>query len=293
MRYVPEVRRALIGARHRSSFLAAVSVGLAAMVVVAGLSACAGSSSTPGAAPTTVAAVVLPTVTGKIIPTPTDISRDFPTTVAGSVGKDGYSDYQAGVAVVARLNKGLDEIKIFSDATSKTPTQTLKRKTSELVFVAKGNTPDRLYVHLPVRPNGSMGWIDKSNVELASNPFSIEIELSTFTLRAYENGKISKEIKIGIGRDEVPTPEGYYYTIYVATPPVKNGTYGDYVIGLSGFSEVLKTFNGGQGRLGIHGTNHPELIGTKASHGCIRLTNEDVDYLVERLPLGTPVKIIA
>ncbi len=290
MRYFPDEHRARFGARRGKSLTVVTATALLAMLI--SLSACAGSSTTPVAAPTTIGTAVVPTVVSKIIPTPTNLREDFPTTTA-SVGKDGYSDYQTGVAVVASLNKGLDEIKIYSDATSTTPSQTMKRKTAELVFLAKGNTPDRLYVHLPIRPNGSMGWIDKTNVQLTSNPFSIEIQLSSFTLRAYESGKLSKEIKIGIGRDEVPTPEGFYYTVYVATPPEKNGVYGDFVIGLSGFSEVLPTFNGGQGRLGIHGTNQPQLIGTKASHGCIRMKNPDIDYLVERLPLGTPVKVIA
>jgi len=40
---------------------------------------------------------------------------------------------------------------------------------------------------------------------------------------------------------------------------------------------------------GIHGTNQPWVIGTKASRGCIRLYNQDILDLFDRVPLGTKV----
>lgn len=42
----------------------------------------------------------------------------------------------------------------------------------------------------------------------------------------------------------------------------------------------------------IHGTNAPWTIGTNVSSGCIRLRNEDVVDLFERVPVGTTVKVI-
>ena len=65
--------------------------------------------------------------------------------------------------------------------------------------------------------------------------------------------------------------------------------------GLSGFSNVLTSFNGGQGVIGIHGTNAPEALGSDVSSGCIRMHNDAITRLVQEigLPLGTPVEIIA
>jgi len=40
----------------------------------------------------------------------------------------------------------------------------------------------------------------------------------------------------------------------------------------------------------IHGTNQPWVIGTGASHGCIRLRNKDILDLWPRVPLGTMVQ---
>ena len=43
----------------------------------------------------------------------------------------------------------------------------------------------------------------------------------------------------------------------------------------------------------IHGTNQPEYIGRAISSGCIRMTNEDVIDLYNRVRLGTPVVVLA
>ena len=43
----------------------------------------------------------------------------------------------------------------------------------------------------------------------------------------------------------------------------------------------------------IHGTNQPEYIGSAISSGCIRMTNEDVIDLYNRVKLGTPVVVLA
>jgi lipoprotein-anchoring transpeptidase ErfK/SrfK len=43
--------------------------------------------------------------------------------------------------------------------------------------------------------------------------------------------------------------------------------------------------------VGIHGTAQEGSIGSRASHGCIRMRVRDVKLLYERVPLGTPVLI--
>ncbi len=41
----------------------------------------------------------------------------------------------------------------------------------------------------------------------------------------------------------------------------------------------------------IHGTNHEDLIGTEASLGCIRMKNDDIITLFDKVPEGTLVEI--
>jgi hypothetical protein len=163
-----------------------------------------------------------------------------------------------------------------------------------LVMLVAEQVDDWLLVYLPIRPNGSTGWIPASDVSLSTHPWRIEALLDEFTLKVYKNDVVVFETDIGVARDNAPTPGGLYYTTELLQPPDPTTVYGTYAYGLSGFSETFESFNGGPGQLGIHGTNEPELIGQPVSAGCIRLRNTDIDYLVEqlRLPLGVPVTIV-
>ncbi len=42
----------------------------------------------------------------------------------------------------------------------------------------------------------------------------------------------------------------------------------------------------------IHGTNRPAGVGMRVTHGCLRMFPEDIEFLFERVPVGTPVRII-
>ena len=70
-----------------------------------------------------------------------------------------------------------------------------------------------------------------------------------------------------------------------------NGLYGPYAFGLSAHSKALQEFNGGNGQIGIHGTDNPAGLGQSISHGCIRVANDGIRRMARILPLGTPVLI--
>jgi lipoprotein-anchoring transpeptidase ErfK/SrfK len=152
---------------------------------------------------------------------------------------------------------------------------------------------DFVEVYLSSRPNGSTAWVRRSDVGIETNHYRIEVHLGAFKLQAFKDDQSFLDAPIALGTDDSPTPGGKYYANVVikSTDP----SYGPYAIGLSGHSEQpkLKDFNGGDGQLGLHGTDHPELIGTRVSHGCIRLTNENVTTLANQLPLGTPIVVLA
>ena len=44
--------------------------------------------------------------------------------------------------------------------------------------------------------------------------------------------------------------------------------------------------------IGIHGTNEPELIGTKSSLGCVRLRNDDLLVVAASVTVGDRVRIV-
>lgn len=147
-------------------------------------------------------------------------------------------------------------------------------------------------VFLPVRPNGATGWVRTAELQLSLNPFRIEVDRAAHSLTVFRRGEVWLETTVAIGTGDTPTPVGEFYIIELLKPPSQNGVYGPFAFGLSGFSETLTSFAGGDGVIGIHGTNQPEAIGTDVSHGCIRLANDVISELAGVIPLGTPVRIV-
>jgi len=160
-----------------------------------------------------------------------------------------------------------------------------------LVFLVKSISGRWAQVMLPVRPNGSTGWIKLSKVSLAGHDFRVLIDLHTHHLTAWNASKIVLRTPVGVGRAVTPTPSGLYYITELLKQPDPTGVYGPYAFGLSAHSNVLNEFAGRDGILGIHGTNFPQGIGTNVSHGCIRMSNKAIRKLARTLPVGTPVRI--
>ena len=150
-----------------------------------------------------------------------------------------------------------------------------------------------LHVLLPVRPNGSTGWVRAEEVEVTEHTYSIVIELGAHQITVFDGHQVILNEVIGVGTANTPTPGGLYYTKELIEPTNPGGAYGPYAYGLSGFSEVLDSFGGGDGTLGIHGTNDPSSLGRRVSHGCIRMSNAGITRLAGILPLGVPVEVRA
>jgi lipoprotein-anchoring transpeptidase ErfK/SrfK len=149
-----------------------------------------------------------------------------------------------------------------------------------------------LKVQVPERPNGSTGWIKSDNPALKVDalPYRIEVDLSKFKLKLYNEGKLVQGFKVGVGQDRYPTPKGTFF-VWSSAKLDPSGPYGRFALGLSGFSPVLSDWSGG-GRSAIHGTGEPSDRGKKVSHGCVRVFNKDLRKL-EKVQLGTPVIITA
>lgn len=160
------------------------------------------------------------------------------------------------------------------------------------VFLVTQQTDDWAEVLLPIRPNGTTGWVKKSDVRLTPNRFRIEVELGAHRITVYDGDDVMIQEPVAIGTPSTPTPTGKYYTRVLLKAPDPNTVYGPYAYGLSGHSDVLTEFNGGDAELGIHGNNDASVLGKSVSHGCIRMSNESITRLAGLLPLGTPVEIL-
>jgi lipoprotein-anchoring transpeptidase ErfK/SrfK len=159
------------------------------------------------------------------------------------------------------------------------------------VLLVTEQQDDWAQVLLPVRPNGTTGWVKKSDVRLTPNRFRIEVALGAHQITVYDGDSVMIQEPIAVGKESTPTPTGKYYTRVLLKAPDPNTVYGPYAYGLSGHSEVLTEFNGGDAELGIHGNNDASVLGQSVSAGCIRMSNESITRLAGILPLGTPVTI--
>lgn len=114
---------------------------------------------------------------------------------------------------------------------------------------------------------------------------SIVIDKSDFRLYYVKNDMLIKSYPIAIGRPGMETPTRLWKinSKYYTDP---NGVYGPRKMRLYAQSGSSWTYTA----YGIHGTNEPWVIGTKASHGCIRLYNKDILDLFPQIALGTLVQ---
>lgn len=259
----------------RTRPLGACVAAFLALVLVGGCSASVEVEPTPTPTPSATAA---PTPT----PTPTpSVDEPEPAIIATATESEIEVFDEPNVFPVQQVIKAEDVVSI--------PGQI------PLTFLVVEQANDWVRVYLPVRPNGSTGWLRMADVHLASTDYRIEVRLTEHRLLLHKGSEVVMDVPVGVGREEVPTPGGVYYIKELLQPPTPGGTYGAYAYGLSGYSPVLESFAGGAGVIGIHGTNQPDSVGTDASHGCIRMHDEDITRLVTEfgLPLGTPVEIVA
>lgn len=237
---------------------------------------------------------------GTSSPSTSSPSRSGGTAEVGAPATAGANPEDAGAAasgsaVVGTARGGAVQVHDGPDAASPVRV-TLQNPTptgGPLAFHVLDSRAGWLQVDLPIRPNGSTGWIREADLALARTSMRIEIRLAERLLVAFDGPEIVLQEPIGVGRHPTPTPGGSFYLYELLQPPTADGPYGPYAFGLSGFSEALTTFAGGDGRLGIHGTNDPSSIGNDSSAGCIRLPNAAITQLALSAPLGTPVTIRA
>jgi L,D-transpeptidase catalytic domain len=148
-----------------------------------------------------------------------------------------------------------------------------------------------LQVRIPGRPNGRTGWVREeqlSNLKVVETHLTIDRGALTSTLR--RRGKVVWRSRVGVGKAGTVTPKGRFWIRERLRNLGGNPVYGPWAFGTSAYSDTLTDWPGG-GVVGIHGTNQPELIPGRPSHGCVRVPNAKIVRLVKLMPVGTPVRI--
>ncbi|WP_170233239.1 L,D-transpeptidase [Sporomusa termitida] len=121
---------------------------------------------------------------------------------------------------------------------------------------------------------------------------SITVNLPSRTIELFAGNNLVKEYPVAIGKPATPTPLGNYSIVYKEInpdwyPPDQKGK----MVPSGPENPLGYRWIGIWNNYGIHGTNAPWTIGAVISNGCIRMYEEDVEELFDKVGYGTPVRI--
>jgi lipoprotein-anchoring transpeptidase ErfK/SrfK len=195
-------------------------------------------------------------------------------------------------APVLRSVEALARPRSDAAAVATVTTETPEGTTNIVLVLGEVSRRGKTWVHvrLPVLPNDRTAWIPRS--VLGGYKFvrtRLIVDRTRLTATLLRDGRRVFRTRVGIGLRKWPTPAGEFY-IRDKVSGFNDPFYGPVAFGTSARSAVLTDWPGG-GFVGIHGTNAPELIPGRISHGCIRMRNEDILRLARLMPVGTPLTI--
>ena len=161
-----------------------------------------------------------------------------------------------------------------------------------LVYGHSVRRAGRLWVEVraPGRPDDARGWLPRSVLGgYRSVATRLVVDRRTLTATLWRGERRIFRARVGVGMASTPTPSGDFYVrnqLHKYSSPF----YGPVAFGTSARSATLTDWPAG-GFVGIHGTNRPDLIPGRISHGCIRMTNADILRLARLMPVGTPLNV--
>ena len=256
--------------------------------LIVAVSACATDAAPVGTTETstTTTATVVATTTTRPPTTTTTTEATTTTTVLST-------DVLApGESLAARSDTALD---VYAAPRDRAPIATLEAATilgtPRVVKVLEGPIDGWMRISVPVRPNGTQGWIREDGMTLFVVDRRVEVDISDRRLEVIGPDGTLLETTVAVGSTSSPTPVGSFFvtdSVIVGDP---SGPWGPWAFGLSAYSDVVTEFNGGNGIIGIHGTNRPGSIGYAQSLGCVRVPNEIALELGELISAGVPVEI--
>jgi L,D-transpeptidase catalytic domain len=150
-----------------------------------------------------------------------------------------------------------------------------------------------LKVRLPGRPNGHTGWIRQVATVGSFTGWHIVVDTVHREVTVYWAGRVQRVFKAVVGKSSTPTPFGEFFVEEsISLRPTDVGA--PFALALSARSNVLQEFAGGPGQIALHGLDNVGGVpGTAVSHGCVRLPDVAMRWLVRRIGPGVPVTIAA
>lgn len=186
-----------------------------------------------------------------------------------------YYDSSAGQLIAS---KGQNGIKVDQKATVKALSKALENPngTQQVEAVAKVTEPD-------VKHSGQ----------------AIFVDTGACRLYLYEDGDQVIDWACSPGRDGYATPKGDWYLSYKDPSPTWYNPHAEWSVGMPdvwqpgadnplGLRALAVSCGDG---IFIHGTINYAMLGSRDSHGCVRLANENIVELYDRVSEGIPIII--
>ncbi|HEU5483992.1 MAG TPA: L,D-transpeptidase [Microlunatus sp.] len=151
--------------------------------------------------------------------------------------------------------------------------------------------PGWALVALPVRPNGTTGWlyINDPLITVARTPYRIVVDRATFILTLSRDGIAVGRWTVGIGKPHAVTPAGR--TFLLASIRDNRPTFSPIVLPLGAHSDTYTSYGGGPGTVALHTWPTPDVYGRASSDGCVRIPPDALTVISTTVPLGTVVVI--
>ena len=141
--------------------------------------------------------------------------------------------------------------------------------------------------------NGEIAWIPRSKTTVDCVNWSLHADLSKRTLQVRHNGHTVRKLQVAIGRKDNPTPRGRFTVTDRLQVTSSESPYGCCVLALTGHQTNLPPYWPGGDRLAVHATNDEASIGQPVSLGCMRAESAEARWLINHIPLGSPVFVHA
>jgi lipoprotein-anchoring transpeptidase ErfK/SrfK len=154
----------------------------------------------------------------------------------------------------------------------------------------KNGGPTWYRISAPGRPNGRTGWVPAGQVSIRTMPWQVVVYRDSRVVQLWKGKRLLHTARVAVGAPGMETPIGLYY-VTVRFKPVEVPFLGTFAFETSAYSKLSEWPGGGV--VGLHGTTAPRLLGRAVSHGCIRVSNESANFLRDRIPLGTPIRVLA
>jgi lipoprotein-anchoring transpeptidase ErfK/SrfK len=163
---------------------------------------------------------------------------------------------------------------------------------SPSVFGVVRRSGDWAAVTTPYLANGQLGWVrlDASKLDSGWTKRSIVVDLSERRAELRTGDEVTRSFVVTVGMPGAETPTGRFAVTDTFRGDL-NAAYGCCAVAISANQPHLPSGWFGGSRIAFHGTSGP--LGVAASHGCVRASDPDVNALVNKVPLGTPVFIRA